>query len=730
MQANYQGLKDYFLAQSKDENNRSSDWYNRYTNIHKQLKDEFTQNRSVSDVLLKKIWCDADNGVATISQTKIQDKFFELAKDDLRQITIDVINNSDDSTYEQVVKKMESLKEEKKLDKNYKAVIYRLYSLVYPEKFISIVVPRILFQIYNNLNDKFSLNLPNTNDWYQNNIDLKSVLNKKLSPDFDAIKVNVLIWDIYAMQSENTVMNNNVVNKDNNHPLNQILYGPPGTGKTYHTINKALEIIGVDIKDKSREQLKQEFDKRVNSGQIVFTTFHQSLCYEDFIEGIKPVLKDDDEERKDLSYIIEAGIFKQLCNSMTSKVVETSKQKLTDIKGRTIWKMSLGNTNGDDYYVYSKCIENNCIALGYGLDINFSLAKNRAEITQLYQQNNVEISSDFDYQVTSIELFKNRMKLGDLVIVSDGNQKFRAIGEISGEYRHDPNFISEWRGYSQLRNITWHRVYDPSKPINDLFDKNLSQMTLYQLREHVINLNKLEGLLTDSIAVIPEQNRRVLIIDEINRGNISQIFGELITLIEDDKRLGNAEALTVTLPYSKEAFGVPSNLYIIGTMNTADRSVEALDTALRRRFCFTEMLPDPACLVDDNKNPINIDGIVLKDLLTTINKRIERLLDRDHQIGHSYFINVKDKADLANVFNNKVVPLLQEYFFNDYGKIGLVLGKGFFETINNSESVDFANFDDSVLNSLYQEQVIYRLELVNENTIIQALKQTNITNND
>jgi 5-methylcytosine-specific restriction endonuclease McrBC GTP-binding regulatory subunit McrB len=188
-------------------------------------------------------------------------------------------------------------------------------------------------------------------------------------------------------------------------------------------------------------------------------------------------------------------------------------------------------------------------------------------------------------------------------------------------------------------------------------------------------------------AELDSDNNYAIFIDEINRGNVSAIFGELITLIEADKRIGATNELKVKLPYSKKEFGVPPNLFIIGTMNTADRSVEALDTALRRRFSFVEMMPDVKVI--EEKKFTDYDRVKIMNL---INQRIEVLLDRNYTLGHSYFI----KEDFINSFKNEIIPLLQEYFYNDYGKIGLVLGKGFVRekaiTIKNDKSI-FADFD-------------------------------------
>ena len=182
-------------------------------------------------------------------------------------------------------------------------------------------------------------------------------------------------------------------------------------------------------------------------------------------------------------------------------------------------------------------------------------------------------------------------------------------------------------------------------------------------------------------------------------------------MIEDDKRLGKPESIQLKLPYSKELFGVPPNIHIIGTMNTADRSVEALDTALRRRFSFVEMPPIPILIRTKGKS---VGGIVadidLSELLILINKRIEKLLDKDHMIGHSYFLEVSDLDGLKMAFQNKIIPLLQEYFFGDFGKIGLVIGNGFFELLDNHVDEDFFAPFNEYDSSVFAERNVYHLK--------------------
>ncbi|HAT41053.1 MAG TPA: hypothetical protein DCS87_04915 [Rheinheimera sp.] len=563
--------------------------------------------------------------------------------------------------------------------------------------------------------------------------------------------------------------------KTSTQSLNRILYGPPGTGKTYNTINTALEIVDPDYLSRhgaDRSLIKARFDELVEKNRIGFVTFHQSFSYEDFVEGLKA----NNTENGQVTYDIEDGIFKRMCavGSLRPELPQVKTNSHIDIAGRQVWKMSLGDTQGEDAFIYEQCIENGYVLLGYGYDIDFTTGKDRQGVIDIYKQKGVQIENESnDYRVTSVHYFKNVMSIGDLIVVSDGNRRFRAIGEVTGDYEFAPELVDDV-SYRQLRKVVWHRVYQPSLPVDELFSKNLSQMTLYRLREPVLKSAKLQDLvagnsgqtsktsavsigsqvasyIVESISaelitlrkpngsllpmprvIINElitlvkankisiedirskqvferindsalekyivngypnvlaplveilitygidtsftgvTDKRVLIIDEINRGNISSIFGELITLIEPSKRAGGAESLAVKLPYSKERFSVPSNLYIVGTMNTADKSLAQVDIALRRRFEFVEMMPKPSLL--DDIDCLDIDFPLL---LKTINQRIELLYDREHTIGHSFFMPLKDDPTierLARIFELEILPLLEEYFFEDWERVGQVLG--------------------------------------------------------
>jgi len=472
--------------------------------------------------------------------------------------------------------------------------------------------------------------------------------------------------DIDSVSSEETLVMNKTL------PLNQILFGPPGTGKTYHTIEAAVKAAEPTFTWSDRDELKAKYDALVNEKRIRFVTFHQSFGYEDFVEGLKA-----ESINGQIQYNIVAGVLKNIVEAARAKKIQTLIQSSAiDLSNRNIWKMSLGNSQTDEGgMIFKECIENNWILLGYGDDIDFSGCTDSDKIKEKFKENGYEPKNQ-DYSVTSVNTFVNKMSVGDIVIISDGNYKYKAIAEVISDYERI-NEDRDW--YYQKRDVRWLMVFEQSRPIEELFSTSLSQMTLYNLKDTVIYKDKLSSLLNESEKQLVSQPNYVLVIDEVNRGNISKIFGELITLIEPSKRDGASESLSLNLAYSKEAFSVPNNLYIIGTMNTADRSLTMLDTALRRRFDFIEMMPKPSLL---QCPPIH--GIDLVKLLTILNQRIEVLYDREHTLGHAFLMPVKliaesDSEDaafdsLVSVFQNKIIPLLQEYFFEDWQKIRLVLG--------------------------------------------------------
>jgi 5-methylcytosine-specific restriction enzyme B len=451
---------------------------------------------------------------------------------------------------------------------------------------------------------------------------------------------------------------------------NFILYGPPGTGKTYWTMRKAVEICdGVAVgKDVS---IQQRYKELCENNRIEFVTFHQSYGYEDFIEGIRPILlKTADDNVLDsnvIKYECRDGAFKRICSFAMSSGLHTDHGVPLDLNQQRVWKMSLGDTSRtDDAEIYEQCIENSQIRLGYGSGLDFTGCDDRQAIAKKRMEADESIKEG-DFSIDAVNRFKNEMRISDLVVISDGNLAFRAIGRVTGTY----SALPEGTEYRQMRPVQWLLVLEKSLPVERILTKIFSQATIYQLREPVLRLDALRELLSGEAK---SKKNYVLIIDEINRGNITKTFGELITLLEADKRLGADNEIKVTLPYSGEKFGVPENLFILGTMNTADRSIAFLDAALRRRFHFEEMMPNVEIVRHKVGQNGIVDSIDVAALLDQVNRRIEQLFDRDHQIGHAYFLGIKSVRDLMKAFRSHVIPLLQEYFYADWAKICVVLG--------------------------------------------------------
>jgi len=562
---------------------------------------------------------------------------------------------------------------------------WKIAFLYNPTKLIPIFKEESLKEIAQKLNISNSKSLKFS--------ELQEGVIKTKKENMSTLEYGSYLWNKYPLKELNNKESKEktkVANKEEIiYPLNQILYGPPGTGKTYNTINYALSIITgqtlENLNDKcktkeGREKIIEEYNKYLEANQIKFITFHQSFSYEDFIEGIKPVIdKENNEElennpeidKTNIAYELKDGIFKSIADSALKykEFLKNNNQKLSiDINDKTeFYKVSLGDSQvEEEINTYEHCRDNGVISIGWGNNVNFTGVKNTEDIKERFDNIIDDEKLKNQYAVSAVKNFVINMKKGDIIFVSKGNSLLRAVGIVDGNYEFKENSPID---YHQFRKVKWV-LQDIELPVNKIYGKKFSQQTIYKLDKKLI----LHDIFQEQNENSTLSDKYVLIIDEINRGNVSNIFGELITLIETDKRHGKTESLTVELPYSNNKFSVPDNLYIIGTMNTADRSVEALDTALRRRFSFIEMHPKPELLK-------NIGGeINLEKLLQTINDRLEILLDKDHTIGHSYFFNVdknNPEKSLREIFQNSIIPLLQEYFYGDWGKIGLVLGESF-----------------------------------------------------
>ncbi|MGJ8744909.1 EVE domain-containing protein [Polaribacter sp.] len=457
---------------------------------------------------------------------------------------------------------------------------------------------------------------------------VESVLDKTTKSGYS--RSNDIVFQNYVFQVE--------ANEEKNMklPTNQILYGPPGTGKTYY------------LKD-------QLFD--------TYTLRKNAITKEKFFEN------------KIMNLTWWQVIAIALIENGTSKVNEILENRWVKTKA------------------------------------SLSESKNvRATIWGTLQMHTITSSENVAYKQRQNPLIfdKNNDKMWQLLEEETKEQipeVYDIIDEVNNFKSNNETVIKNYDFVTFHQSFAYEDFIEGIKPVFPETEEETKDLG-YKIEDGVF-----KKLCTK--AKNDPLNRYAIFIDEINRGNVSAIFGELITLIETDKRSGAKNEMSIKLPYSKKEFSVPSNLDIYGTMNTADRSVEALDTALRRRFEFKEMMPDHTVIENEKVNEIK-----LSEVLKKINERIELLIDRDHAIGHSYFFNVNSEEKLAKAFTTKIVPLLQEYFYGDYGKIGLVLGKGFVEKKKNDD-INFADF--SYENSNDFKAPSYLLKQVNEDNVIDAV---------
>lgn len=435
------------------------------------------------------------------------------------------------------------------------------------------------------------------------------------------------------------------------HPLNQIIYGPPGTGKTFNTVELALSILeNTSVQKVDYEFQKKRFDEFKADGRIEFITFHQSFSYEDFIEGLRA-----ETENGQIRYEIKDGLFKQIAIRALFSKLDVANIK--NVTFANLYSQFLASVKSNLPYVLTTKEDKKLLINGVSDQktlyvshadgkVNYSVGEKR--LRKLY-----DAYHDF-------ESFSNIVNITT------------AIRDVIGGC----NATAFWSVLNEILMLKKKMIDELSSDENEFGE--FEDWTYENIKTEVL----------DSAANFTRTGAPyVLIIDEINRGNMSRVFGELITLIEENKRFGSKESIEVRLPYSNELFKVPDNLYIIGTMNTTDRSLSMIDTALRRRFNFIEVMPNPTLLAG-----IIVRGVNLTNLLETINDRIEAMFDREHTIGHSFFINLTPNSPIESlevIFKNNILPLLEEYFFEDWEKIIKVLGNSGIYSVKSFPNLGF-----------------------------------------
>lgn len=412
-----------------------------------------------------------------------------------------------------------------------------------------------------------------------------------------------------SIQEDNKTMENNEL-KEYTELLrmkkNIILQGAPGTGKTYTTAALALSLIDENISYFNHDVVMEKYQEYVEKGQIAFVTFHQSMDYEDFVEGLKPQLvENSDGNTAGIAYRIEDGIFKRLCK----KAIEDSALVSMQDNFESVWGKLVDELDEKDFIEIPLLSGKNTFRIELN-EYGTGLA------TRTYEGDNFQ---------------KDRW--------ISGKSKFFSKEQLYNVYRGLPGTPA--RGHDNYR-----------KAIIRYCKENLG------LIEYALPLNNTQS----------NTNPFILIIDEINRGNVSKIFGELITLLESDKRIGSMHPINVRLPYSKELFSVPPNIYLIGTMNTTDRSVGTIDYAVRRRFAFITLKSEKSAIEKFYDNVSSGTDAVLKNKALELFSSVKRFIEEnkieenfdDLMPGHSYFM-AKSDTELKQKFTYEVLPLLYEY---------------------------------------------------------------------
>jgi 5-methylcytosine-specific restriction protein B len=672
-QLNVKGILNAYL-QSFYPNTRNYSWYEKY----KQFTTELREAKELPESLLTTLWCKQSSAVALIKQGVVPSHEFNQAKDDFLSLTQLAADRTNNKRYLQATAKLDSMLSNNRISRRYFAALHRVLIAFEAEKLTSPVSPSAMHELVTLFNRHFGTSIETVDrNWFDLSADLKITVGRFLADDTDTLKVNITLWRIYDNRELIAKLLGNIQQQTDqtdtkmgdktmtlNIPLNQILYGPPGTGKTYNTVELAVDAADPGCIDVIGKS-KDEIRKAYK------------IRYEELVK----------EQRIRFVTFHQSYGYEEFVEGLSAK---TDGERLS-------------------YFVKDGIFKQICEHAKSGVGPKDNLLDR------------------------AINQFKEELELeGRIELETVRGKKFFVEFHENTTFRVFPIGTSKedlGNGYPvSIEHIkAFYRSGDSTKVYNVSYVKGI--LRFIQQKYSVPEFD----------SVKPQKKLNfALVIDEINRGNISKIFGELITLIEPSKRLGRPESLKVSLPYSGDSFGVPDNLYIIGTMNTADRSLALMDTALRRRFDFIEMMPDYDALRDDKGNAYTVSGVDIVKLMGTLNERIAALYDREHMLGHAFLIpvvtaikagkNQQALTELAKCFQTKIIPLLAEYFFEDWRKIRLVLADNQKEQKNHaqlitSQEIKYTKlFGDNELASSYSDsEFSYEVEPYNSPVWLEPL---------
>ncbi|PTP77959.1 McrB family protein [Vibrio splendidus] len=627
-------------------------WHKHYAEIVEQMKSS-----SIDDVLLRRLWFTRENGVSRLMQGNLSDKQFSTNIEVLRELTSSIITNSDHQSYLRSVEKIDEMVQAGLLSFRCIALLNRAWAAAYPDFLTTTIQSNKFDYVYQRLNQKYQFELPESGDWYQKNTWLTEKLKDVLPDNYSILLRNMQVWHLY----------------------------------------EEFEDANSTVKEPAPQAYKNKPAVVSPLNQILYGPPGTGKTYHTIEAAVRAA---EPEEYATLGIDSKKGATEEQRNYLVEQYESLSKA------GR-IRFVTFHQSYGYEEFVEGLKANSEDGEISYDAEkgVFRQICDEAAKHTTDKAASKAH-SFDLCWQVFSEQLAEK-----DSLEITMSQTSFRVM-----DFNAKRIFFEKSNGKKDhtLSINTLKDIFEGSRDYTSGLGVYYNPLVRY-----------LKGLVAIEQQPAIKRQNYVLVIDEINRGNISKIFGELITLIEPSKRKGGEEEIELLLPCSGDKFSVPSNLHIIGTMNTADRSLAMMDTALRRRFDFVEMMPR-ADLFSDHCIEWHGQKIDLKSLLEALNKRIEVLYDREHTLGHAFLFPAYNAAksgqhelafdELKAAFKNKIIPLLEEYFYEDWNKIRLVLG----DSLKQDQALQFLKIKKEKYSDLFGE--FHGLELYEEDKITYQVK--------